>query len=535
MDTDLDIKNYNMNDILKLFNINEEEFDKNDLEKAYDICLKLHPKKSLLPEEYFNFYIKAYKSLVKYYKTIIKDDNDNTNNIISDHFSITQSTIQELQNKLIVAERKNSEILEEKEKLTNQILHLESISENNRDKYSEPYLSSLISVPKNYRLDRRIITFHSEDRDQDIWPNSNEFEFILPVPITNVISLRLANIQLPANYYVFTNNNQNTKLAFTLGPIGGNPSSGGTRNTQEYNALVANMGNSYIITIEEGFYSPMQIVKQFEYRMNNVVKDYLINYGGVPTANNYNYFKVFYDSVDQKIWFGNTIDNFKIIWGEPIDYDLCGCIPAKNGCAWFRPLNWGLGSYIGFTKDDFSGNKTVEPLFFFHNNAYFIPPDPSGAWNNDPSGASYYVSSTNTICLLGPSDIYMELDKYNSMDELVPYQNDINATYLDGRYDIKYLNPFPYGGKHKAAFAKIPILATPNQRYFTSANDYLSNITFSTNPIERIFKFKFKFRYHDDTLVDFRGCELNFSLEANCLLSEIPKYYDVHLSEYYKV
>ena len=34
MDTDLDIKNYNMNDILKLFNINEEEFDKNDLEKA---------------------------------------------------------------------------------------------------------------------------------------------------------------------------------------------------------------------------------------------------------------------------------------------------------------------------------------------------------------------------------------------------------------------------------------------------------------------------------------------------------------------
>ena len=55
MNTDLDIKNYNMDDILKLFNINEEDFDKTDLEKAYDVCFKLHPKNSSLPVEYFKF------------------------------------------------------------------------------------------------------------------------------------------------------------------------------------------------------------------------------------------------------------------------------------------------------------------------------------------------------------------------------------------------------------------------------------------------------------------------------------------------
>lgn len=60
---DLDINNYNLEDILKLFNITDVNFDKNDLNNARKIVLKTHPDKSQLPKEYFIFYTKAFDKL----------------------------------------------------------------------------------------------------------------------------------------------------------------------------------------------------------------------------------------------------------------------------------------------------------------------------------------------------------------------------------------------------------------------------------------------------------------------------------------
>jgi hypothetical protein len=63
MDTlDLDINNYNLNDILNLFKL-EYEFDENALKNAKRIVLQTHPDKSRLPAKYFIFYSKAYKVL----------------------------------------------------------------------------------------------------------------------------------------------------------------------------------------------------------------------------------------------------------------------------------------------------------------------------------------------------------------------------------------------------------------------------------------------------------------------------------------
>ena len=56
----------------------------------------------------------------------------------------------------------------------------------------------------------------------------------------------------------------------------------------------------------------------------------------------------------------------------------------------------------------------------------------------------------------------MKSSQINEIFDKTSFLHGINATYIDGSYNIKYLNPFPYGGKHKAAFAKIPILATGN-------------------------------------------------------------------------
>ena len=59
---DLDIKNYNLEDITNLFNI-QIVFDEAELRKAKLIVLQTHPDKSKLPKEYFLFFSSAYKML----------------------------------------------------------------------------------------------------------------------------------------------------------------------------------------------------------------------------------------------------------------------------------------------------------------------------------------------------------------------------------------------------------------------------------------------------------------------------------------
>lgn len=63
---DLDINNYNLNDLLSLFKLNKE-FNQKDLKQAKKIVLATHPDKSNLKSEYFLFFAKAYKILVKIY------------------------------------------------------------------------------------------------------------------------------------------------------------------------------------------------------------------------------------------------------------------------------------------------------------------------------------------------------------------------------------------------------------------------------------------------------------------------------------
>jgi len=60
MGDDLNIENYKLEEILKLFNL-PYDFVETDLKKAYRVALKTHPDKSGLNNEYFRFYMKAYK------------------------------------------------------------------------------------------------------------------------------------------------------------------------------------------------------------------------------------------------------------------------------------------------------------------------------------------------------------------------------------------------------------------------------------------------------------------------------------------
>ena len=63
---DLDINNYEYNDILKLFNISNN-FNEEDLKAAKKMVLSSHPDKSGLDKSYFLFFSSAYKILFNIY------------------------------------------------------------------------------------------------------------------------------------------------------------------------------------------------------------------------------------------------------------------------------------------------------------------------------------------------------------------------------------------------------------------------------------------------------------------------------------
>jgi hypothetical protein len=65
-DLDLDIRNYKLQDITKLFNI-PLVFNESDLRIAKLAVLQTHPDKSQLPKEYFLFFSSAYKMLYQIY------------------------------------------------------------------------------------------------------------------------------------------------------------------------------------------------------------------------------------------------------------------------------------------------------------------------------------------------------------------------------------------------------------------------------------------------------------------------------------
>ena len=66
-DFDLDIDNYDLEDILNLFHL-DYKFDKKSMKKAKAMALKTHPDKSRLPKDIFLFFMKAYKMLEAIYE-----------------------------------------------------------------------------------------------------------------------------------------------------------------------------------------------------------------------------------------------------------------------------------------------------------------------------------------------------------------------------------------------------------------------------------------------------------------------------------
>ena len=435
----------------------------------------------------------------------------------------------------------------------------------------------LIRRQNTYVLDRKLVTVHSEDRDVTKWPCSNHFEVTIPQDITNVQSMRLVEINLPDNHYTFSNSQQNTKFSFSIQPNIG---------SVLYPYLLS-IG-TITIEIPEGFYSSDDVMAlELENAMNKAVTDVIALCSPFPPSPPilYTNFKVVFDILSQSIYFGNTYDGFTLLFDKQENYDITPaptmnkypCNPVSgNPCdpitlppcetmnkpgkytsgpafdeynnvvkitkpimsngssapnVWEQYDNWGLPSYLGFAKEKYvatgldpSGCGTGS--IYLNSIGFTWPTNP---WLEVDStlgsnGVASYVIAPFTSNIFGNNIIYMELDKYNNIDEIKPYSRATNNSYCND-----------YNGRVNSAFAKIPVVSGPPGHIFDSRNGFLQNVSQYNPPIDKIRKLKVTFRYHDGRLVQFKDANFSFTIAFNQLKDEIARDYEIRVPEDYRL
>ena len=301
---------------------------------------------------------------------------------------------------------------------------------------------------------QKYLSIHSEDRDLTKYPNAAKFAFELPVEYKNIFSLRLADISLPP-LYTFSEARNN--LTFTV---------------QRYTTPTPSTPSTAIdvlpvkVIISPGNYNIQSMI----FELGNAINTAL----GITTI------QVNADPIRNTIVFGSVNILSLQFFNQPI------------------------ASYLGFLQTD--TNKSIPyseygaPPYTNHIPAFIATPPP------------YILEAPYPYNLQGDPFIYMELDLFNSMDELTPYTQQNKLT-----------------SKHNLAFAKIPSrLFAVGETVYASKELYLSNSFFSDPPLERVQKFQCRFRYHDGTLVDFGVSKFSFTIEV-IMLREF-----IHTPEYYQ-
>jgi len=417
----------------------------------------------------------------------------------------------------------------------------------------------LINRNSKCLLNRKIITIHSEDRDINKYPNSNNFSITLPEPIKNIQSMRLLESIFPADLFIFSSFYQNTK--FKIG-INFNTNYSGPDNLIDVNGTIQYFEQLHTIEISEGNYTYDQLSLELQNALNNI--------------NSVSGFVVTYSVPEQKFYIANTSNfYFVLIFNEHCEYNNCNYNNAYN-----NNVRWGLGWNLGFKKEVYVPNEytdtTKDGQINSQSSPWFTAP-------SDPGRPVYWIKSELCSNIRSSEVIYMEVEKYNSVDELVPNVNNTSTNYTSNKHCInnncnsvclngeikkssntvlpksnyeKVLNSSSstrtasiknvnsclnksshndYGGKVNSVFAKIYTRGFNKHAMNESitdgeqgAHNYIT--TFNNQLEEKISKLHFKFRFHDGTPVDFCNKDFNFSVEFNSIKSDLN---DFELREVY--
>jgi hypothetical protein len=407
--------------------------------------------------------------------------------------------------------------------------------------FSRNTTQPLIKNNKAYAVHSHIITIQSEDRDVLKWPNSSQFEIELPIDYKNICAITVIDMQIPNTFYTFNTRRQNTKLILS------------------YNL------NNYYITIGEGSYTGEQIANELTTKIN------------AQTYSNGLEVSVQYNVINKKLYFFSNAEFILDFTIDPycnVDVDISNCavcpIPPSHYARSNRPgtyltqkssyskncnpttcndvtgenrynksyqdayvinhgptaydkrSEWGLGNFIGFNKEEYYTKDIDSSDYAWIDISNILPYS-----GNAPS---LVIKSELTVNICDFDNIFMEIDNFNCIDELEPYCFNTNAAnqvkyanYKGKKVPICCNNQQPnktYNGKHNAAFAIIPVGGTVD---YIPGDSMISGVFDSIPPIPRIKKLKFKFRWHDGTLVDFNCCNINLVIQLQELINDMNK------------
>jgi len=339
----------------------------------------------------------------------------------------------------------------------------------------------LIERLQNFTLDRKILSVDTNDRDKSRWPYPNEFEVSLPQTYTNVESIRLLNVQIPCILHNISEHLQNNKM------------------------IVQNVSNKRLITLEDGYYSNENLCQAIQNKVR-------LGFGSGWAPDNV--FNVDFNNVSHKPHFTSATKDFSFIFlDSDISYNTSS-ISLCNNNVYDQHSNWGLGYILGFDNKEWVESYPVtavssSDIYFYYN--------PDNNANLLPGTAAGVIVPPKQTELNQNQFIYLEIDKYNTSDEIKPFINDkLNNSNT---------------GLVNSYFAKIPIQyktyndngKTINQS-LSCKDDFIDSFSYYQPPIEKISKLKIKFRYHNGVPVDLANFNISLTLEINQIRNEMKNY-----------
>ena len=402
-----------------------------------------------------------------------------------------------------------------------------------------------------YFLEKKFISISSEDRDITKYPNSAEFEMLLPQEYLNVSSARLYSWSFPSNYNVFSASYFNVTITFKFNKLY-NPGENAFSDILSeaiFAALYNNSNNEIVTNIESGFYNPQQLATELTNRFNNAVTKIINNFLNDPSlwngadysaakllfdnSSGYDRFVIVFNSVSLKLWFGNKADQFTLTNTSSAYYTKvvisANCL-RRNQLPEFA--NWGLPAFLGFTRCDATsysveqylqmipdGPENIDfnltgsvPRFFYGDvnlgdNGYWLLPTLPGA-------VVTFIEPPFKINFMGPAYMYMEIDGWNCIDETSPYNLNLYTSQTNQTNGIV-----------NSSFAKIAIPTLPISQWFdvNGGGPY----KYWNPPAERLSKIKVKLRYHNGVIAQMGLFDYSFMLELSILKPQQERIYSI--------
>ena len=362
---------------------------------------------------------------------------------------------------------------------------------------------TIIPTPPLVMYQKRFVSIHSEDRDITKHPNSAEFDIEIPEDVTNVSSIRLVSWTFPSNYNTFSELNSNVSLSFKFNSIY-DPSGHITDNLQSsiFSCLDSSKNIPFVIQIEDGFYNPEQLAIVLANKMNESVSQKIRSYltanslssqlSNFDASGGYTNFRVVYNRISQKMWFGNVNDEFSLLNNDAV---------TKPRSRLPDSVNWGLPNNLGFSQGETKSVTRVgySPRFYYGD----VTIGDNGYWLMPPSrfiGSSCsYIEAPYKLNIMGPSYFYMELEGHNCVDETSPFHLNKHTRHTNDTT-----------GRVNSSFAKIAVPSTPMSQFFDRDS---APVKIYSPALERVRRLKIKLRYHDGEVVNFGLFDYSFMLE----------------------